>query len=473
MPRRAEVPGSFDYDLVILGSGPGGYVAAIRAGQLGLKAVCIEKDPRLGGTCTHRGCIPTKALLHSAAVVDGIRHAADFGIAVGEPAIDVAKVHEYKRGVVDKNAKGIEGLLKKYKAEAIRGHGRLAGKNAVEVTAADGTKRTVTGRYLMIATGSVPREIRIAPTDGTSILNSDHLLELERIPKSIVVLGAGAVGTEFASVFRSFGSDVTLVEMLPRVLPIEDEEVSKELDRLLRKRDMTVMTATQLVSAATENGVVKMVVQKGDTQTKLEAEILLVAIGRAPVTSDIGLERVGIATDKGYIPVNGVMQTSVPNIYAIGDVVPTPWLAHVASAEGILAVEHLAGQEVHPLDYDLTPSCTYCEPEVGSVGLSEAKAKERGYDVAVGKFSFMASGKARILGKAQGFVKIVRDRKYDEILGVHIIGPHATDLVAEACVAMKLESTAEELFRTIHAHPTLSEAVMEAAHASHGAAIHA
>ena len=471
-PKPAAAEGRFDYDLVIVGSGPGGYVAAIRAGQLGLKVACVEKDPKFGGTCTHRGCIPTKALLHSAELLDEIRHAGQFGIGVGEPALDIAKVHAYKRDVVDKSAKGIEGLFKKYKAEGIHGHGRLTGAHEVEVTAADGSRRTLSTRFVMIATGSVPREIRIAPTDGTRIVNSDHVLELERVPKSIVVLGAGAVGTEFASVYRSFGADVTLVEMLPRVLPIEDEEVSKELDRQLRKRDIKVMTGTQLVGAEVAEAGVKVRVRKGDKESALEAELLLVAIGRAPVTGDVGLDRVGLETDRGYVPVDGYMRTRVPNVYAIGDVVNTPWLAHVASAEGILAVEHMAGLEVRPLNYDLTPSCTYCEPEVGSVGLTEARARERGHDVEVGKFSFMASGKARILGKAAGFVKVVRDRKYDEVLGVHIVGPHATDLIAEACVALRLEATAEELYRTIHAHPTLSEAVMEAAHASHGNPIH-
>jgi len=471
-PAPAAPQGKFDYDLVIVGSGPGGYVAAIRAGQLGMKVACVEKDPKFGGTCTHRGCIPTKALLHSAELVDQIRHAGDFGIAVGEPEIEIAKVHAYKRGIVDKSASGIESLFKKYKVEGVRGHGRLAGPHSVEVTVADGSRRTLTARFLMVATGSVPRDIRVAPSNGTTILNSDHILEMERIPKSIVVLGAGAVGTEFASVFRSFGSDVTLVEMLPRILPIEDEEVGKELERQLKKRGMKVMTATQLILAEPREGGVKVTLKQGDKESTIDAEILLVAVGRAPVTEDIGLDKVGLTTDKGYLQVNGLMQTSVPQIYALGDVVPTPWLAHIASAEGILAVEHMQGMPVHPLNYDRTPSCTYCEPEVGSVGLTEAKAKERGYDVGVGKFSFMASGKARILGKAQGFVKIVRDKKYDEILGVHILGPHATDLIAEACVALQAEMTTAELMHTIHAHPTLSEAVMEAAHAALGTAIH-
>ena len=470
---KAEAPeGNFDYDLVIIGSGPGGYVGAIRAGQLGLRVACVEKDARFGGTCTLRGCIPTKALLHSAEVLDQIRHADQFGIGVAEPKLDIAKTHAYKRDIVDKSVKGIEFLFKKNKVDGLEGHGRLAGPHAVEVTAPDGSRRTHSARFVIIATGSVPREIKVAPTDGERIVNSDHVLEMELVPKSIVVLGAGAVGTEFASVYRSFGSQVTLVEMLPRVLPIEDEEISKETERQLKKRGIKVMTGTQLTSAVAGAGGVKVGLQQGNMDAAIEAEMLLVAVGRAPVTDDVGLDRVGIATERGYVPVNGVMQTSVPSIYAIGDVVNTPWLAHVASAEAILAVEHMAGLEVRPLNYDLTPSCTYCEPEVGSVGLTEAKAKERGHEVVVGKFNFSASGKARILGKGNGFVKIVRDGRYDEVLGVHIVGPHATDLIAEACVALSLEATAEELFRTVHAHPTLAEAVMEAAHASHGSPIH-
>ncbi len=306
VPAPAAPQGKFDYDLVIVGSGPGGYVAAIRAGQLGLKVACIEKDPKFGGTCTHRGCIPTKALLHSAELVDQIRHAGDFGIAVGAPAIEIAKVHAYKRGVVDKSASGIESLFKKYKVEGVRGTGSLAGPNAVEVAMADGGKRTLTTRFILIATGSVPRDLRVAPSNGTTILTSDHILELERIPKSIVVLGAGAVGTEFASVFQSFGSEVTLVEMLPRVLPIEDEEVSKELERQLKKRGMKVVTGTQLTRAEVHEGGVKVTLNQSEKESTIDAEILLVAVGRAPVTERIGLDKVGLATDKGYVPVNGV-----------------------------------------------------------------------------------------------------------------------------------------------------------------------
>ena len=459
-----------EFDLIIIGSGPGGYVAAIRAGQLGLKTAVVEKDPKYGGTCGLRGCIPTKALLHTASVLDEIRASAGLGINVAEPALDIDKAQDRKQKVVDSNAKGVEFLFKKNKVTGIHGVGRITGPHDVEVEGPDG-KRTYGAKNILIATGSVPRDIPIAPADGERILNSDHVLELRKVPATMAVLGAGAVGTEFASIYTSFGTKVTLIEMLPRVLPIEDEEVSAELQKALRKRGIDVMTGVKLTSAEkTENGVTLKL--EGGKKDTVEAEVLLVAIGRRPVTENLGLEALGIELERGYVKVNPTMQTAVPHIYAVGDVINTPWLAHVASSEGILAVEHMAGLSPKPLNYDRVPSCTYCEPEVASVGLTEAKAKERGYDVQVGKFPFSALGKARIVGKTEGFVKVVRDKKYDEVLGVHIIGVHATDLIAEACVALQMEGTDEELLRTMHAHPTLSEAVGEAAHAAHGAAIH-
>ena len=493
-----------DFDLIIIGSGPGGYVAGIRAGQLGLKVAVVEKDPKLGGTCLHRGCIPTKALLHTASLLDEIRGVAEHGIQVPAPTLDIARAHDRKRKVVDKNARGIEALFKKYKVTGmLQGAGRLVGPHQVEVDGKDG-KRVLSTRFVMIATGSVPRDVPIAPADGERVLNSDHVLLLERVPKSIAVLGAGAVGTEFASLYASFGSEVTLIEMLPRILPIEDEEVSAELERALRKRKIKVLTGARLTGAErTASGVRLTVERQGKagakaqaaagssgnqgnpgtsasaeaaaaaaTQETIEAELLLSAVGRSPVTGGIGLEALGIELERGYVKVNPLMQTNLPHVYAIGDVVNTPWLAHVASAEGILAVEHMAGQPVRPINYDHVPSCTYCDPEVGSVGLSEARARERGYDVAVGKFPFTALGKAAILGHTGGFVKVVRETRYDELLGVHIIGASATDLIAEACAALHLEATDEELLHTIHAHPTLSEAVGEAAHAAFGHAIH-
>ena len=459
-----------DFDLIIVGSGPGGYVAGIRAGQLGLKTAVVEKDPKFGGTCLLRGCIPTKALLHTASVLDHIREAAELGIEVGDPSLDMSGAQRRKQKVVDSNAGGVAYLFKKNKVEGLHGWGRLVGEHEVEVEGDDG-KETYRAEHILLATGSVPREIPPAPTDGERILNSDHLLELERVPERMAILGAGAVGTEFASMFRSFGSEVTLIEMLPRVLPMEDEDASEELAKAFKKRDITVWTDTKLASAETTDGGVRMSFDGRDET--LEADVLLVAVGRAPVTEGIGLDAVGLETDKGYLETNEVMQTGVDHIYAIGDVVTrTPWLAHKASAEGILAVEHMAGERVRPLDYSKVPSVVYTTPEVASVGLTEAAAKEQGHDVAVGKFPFSASGKAKIEGRTAGFVKVVRETKYDEVLGVHIVGPHATDLIAEACVALQIEATAEELFRTVHAHPTLAESVMEAAHASHGSAIH-
>jgi dihydrolipoamide dehydrogenase len=460
-----------EYDLIIVGSGPGGYVAGIRAGQLGLKTAVVEKDPKLGGTCTLRGCIPTKALLHTAAVLDEIRDAAELGVQVGAPVLDVVKAQERKQKVVDKNSAGIEFLLKKNKVVTLRGRGRLAGPNEVEVEAADGAKTAYGAKFIVLATGSVPRDVPIAPVDGERIVNSDHILELQRVPASLAVLGAGAVGTEFASIYNSFGSKVTLIEMLPRILPIEDAEVSAELEKQLRKRGIEVLAGTKMTSVEKTDTGVRLHLE-GGKKDQVEAEMLLVAIGRRPVSEDLGLEALGIEVERGYVKVNGLLQTKLPHVYAIGDVINTPWLAHVASFEGILAAEHMAGRPVKPLNYDRVPSCTYCDPEVASVGLTEAKAKERGHDVQVGKFPFSALGKARILGKPEGFVKVVRDKKYDEVLGVHILGAHATDLIAEACVALQMEGTDEELFRTMHAHPTLSEAVMEAAHAAHGQAIH-
>lgn len=464
---------SKSYDLIVIGSGPGGYVAAIRAAQLGLSTAVVEKDPKFGGTCLHRGCIPTKALLHTASTLDEIRHASRIGIEVAEPVLDMRQTHAYKDKVVAKNAKGVEFLFKKNKVDGIHGFGCIVGPNRVEVQRG-GVAETFEAKNILIATGSVPREIPIAPTDGERVINSDHALQQQRVPKSLVVLGAGAVGTEFASIFRSFGTEeVTIVEMMPRLLPIEDEDVSFELEKIFRKRGIKALVNTKLESVQHIHGGVRLQLdQGGETQT-LDAEQLLVAVGRAPVSTGIGLESVGVTSERGYVEVDEFMRTSVPSVYAIGDVVDTPWLAHVASAEGILAAEHMAGYEgARPVRYDLVPSCTYCDPEVASVGLTEAKAKEQGYDVTVGKFPFSALGKAGILQRPEGFVKVVRETKYDELLGVHIIGAHATDLIGEACVALNIETTTEELIRSMHAHPTLSEAVMEAAHAAVGHAIH-
>lgn len=462
------------FDVAIIGSGPGGYVAAIRAGQLGLKTAIIEKDKRLGGTCTLRGCIPTKQLLQSAHVYEQMQHAADFGVQVTGIQLAFADVQKRKDKVVLKNSKGIEYLMKKNTITVFKGTGKLALPGKIEVTAEDGTKQTISARSVIIATGSVVRPIPGFETDGDRVVSSDHILELKEVPKSLIVMGAGAVGVEFASVYSRFGTETTIVELMPRLVPLEDEEVSKELEKSLRKRGVKSQLDTKLEKLEkTETGIrVTGKTSKGDP-VSIEAAMLLVAVGRMPYTQGLGLEGTKIKIDRGFIQVDEFQQTGEPGVYAIGDVVPTPLLAHLASKEGIVAVEHIAKQKnVRPINLRLVPNCTYCDPEVASVGLTEAKAKEMGYDVKVGKFPFSASGKARIIGEEEGFVKIVGEQKYDEILGVHIIGPHATELIAEACVAMQLESTAEELGRTMHAHPTISETVMEAAEGVHGLAVH-
>lgn len=464
---------NFSFDVVIIGAGPGGYVAAIRAAQLGLSVAIVEKDKQLGGTCLLRGCIPTKALLESAAVYEQSKHAADYGVIVSDVKLDYEGVRKYKNKIVLKSAKGVEYLMNKNKVKVFKGFGFIEDAHTVSVTSGD-TKEYLKARFILVATGSVPRDIPIFPTDGVRIINSDHALELAELPASIVILGAGAVGVEFASVMARFGVETTLVEMLPRVLPIEDAAISAELERALRAQKITVKTSTKCEAAeVNDQGVSVTLVDGQGERTTLQTEKLLVAVGRRPVSAGIGLENTRAEVDQGgYIIVNGFLQTAEPSVYAIGDVINTPWLAHVASAEGIVAVEHMAGHTTEPINYDHVPSCTYCEPEVASVGLTEAKARERGYDVKIGSFPFAASGKARILGQTEGMVKIVSDAKYDELLGVHIIGPRATELIAEACVALRGELTTEELVRTIHAHPTLSESVMEAAHGVFGSPIH-
>lgn len=463
------------YDVVVIGSGPGGYVAAIRAGQLGLKTALVERDSFLGGTCLHRGCIPTKALLENAARYQDLLHAGDFGLKVqGEVKVDWSRVQDRKRGVVQQLAGGVKGLLRKHGVEVVTGWGRIENARRVSVFGDDpqgAALRTLECGHIVIATGSVPREIPSAPFDGERILSSDHVLELASIPASLAVVGAGAVGVEFASIYDDFGSKVTLVEALPHLLPIEDEEISSELGRAFRKRGIDVRTNTRLARAErTERGV--RVALEGDGAGEIEVEKLLVAIGRAPVTAGIGLESVNVRVERGYVQVDEWCETSEPGVYAIGDVNPTPWLAHVASMEGVMAVERIAGRDVRPVPYDETPNCTYCDPEVASVGLTERQARDAGHDVRVGKFPFMASGRAKIAGHPAGFVKIVADGRYDAVLGVHMVGYKATELIAEAGAVLRLEGTVEELIHTIHAHPTLAESVHEAAHAVYGHAIH-
>jgi dihydrolipoamide dehydrogenase len=461
------------FDVTIIGSGPGGYVAAVRAGQLGLKTALVEKDKRLGGTCTLRGCIPTKQLLMSAHVYEQMQHAADFGVQATGIQLAFADVQKRKDKVVMKNSKGIEFLMKKNKITVFKGTGKLALPGKVEVTGEDGKTQVINTRNIIIATGSVVRPIPGFETDGVRVVNSDHILELKEIPKSLIVMGAGAVGVEFASVYSRFGAQTTIVELMPRLLPLEDEEVSKDLEKAFRKRGIKSQVGTKLEKMEkTETGVRLTGKDAAGKEVKLEAEMLLVAVGRMPYLQGLGLEGTKIKVERGSVQVDEFCRTGEEGVFAIGDVIPTPWLAHLASKEGILVAEQIAGKNPHPINLRLVPNCTYCDPEVASIGLTEAKAREQGYDVRVGKFPFSASGKARILGEEEGFVKIVSESKYDEVIGVHIIGPHATELIAEACVAMQLETTAEELGRTMHAHPTVAEAVMEAAEDVHKLAIH-
>ncbi len=460
------------FDITIIGSGPGGYVAAIRAAQLGLKTAVVEKDPRPGGTCLHWGCIPTKAMLHTAETLEATRSAPTIGVRVEPGELDLEAMHRYKKKTVDANVKGVEYLFKKNGIELIRGYGRLAGRGRVHVTPDEGDAFDVRSEHVVLATGSAIRGLPGVSFDGKRVISSDDALNLEQVPASLVVLGAGAVGVEFASIYRSFGSEVTIVELLEELIPLEDADLGKELARAFRKRKIGVHTSTRVETVDVGETGVRIRAEKGGKKVELEAEVLLVAVGRRPLTDDLGLEGTGVKVDRGFVEVDEMMRTGEPGVYAIGDILPTQALAHLASHEGVVAVEHAAGRKPHPVDYDKVPSCTYCDPEVASIGLSESAARERGHDVAVGKFPFTAIGKAKILNDTRGFVKIVAEKKYDEVLGIHIIGPHATELISEATAALNLEATAESLFNAIHAHPTLSEAIGEAALAVHGREIH-
>ncbi len=471
---------AFDFDLIVIGSGTGGYVAAIRAGQLGLKTACIEKEPVLGGTCLNTGCIPTKALLEHAHALKIAQQAKEWGLTFGggdAVSLDMGVVQARKDKIVKSLTDGIALLFKKNKVEWVKGTARLAGGGAVEVTNGS-EKKTLTAKEILVATGSSPRSVPGIEIDRKRIITSDEAMKLNPAPKSIICLGSGAIGVEFASMFNRFGSQVTIIELLPRLVPNEDEAVSAELEKAFRRLKIKSLTGTKVTSATTNGSGVTVEAQTADGKTeKISAEYLLVATGRGPVTTSLGAEQLGIAMEKGYIKVDEMYRTNVPGISAVGDVITLgkgvhAQLAHLSSAEGIIVAERVAGQEVRPINYDHVPACTYCDPEIGSVGLTEAEAKERGYDVRVGSFPFKALGRARIANEIEGFVKIVAEKRYDEILGVHIIGPRATELVAEATMALRMECTVEELIRTIHAHPTMAEAIGEAAHATHGAAIH-
>jgi dihydrolipoamide dehydrogenase len=469
-----------EYDVVVIGSGTGGYVAAIRAAQLGLRTAVVERAPVLGGTCLNWGCIPTKALLEHAHALKVAQDWKEWGLTIGQAAIgvDMNQVHARKDKIVKGLTGGIELLFKKNKIDWIKGSGRLAGTGKVEVT--DGQKQTLTAaRQIVVATGSQPRSVPGIDIDRKRIITSDEAIHLKAIPKSIVILGSGAVGVEFGSIFRRFGSEVTIVELLPRIVPIEDEAVSAELERSFKKQGIKVLTGTKVTGAKAGANAVDLEAQSPDGKpAKLTGEYLLVATGRGPVTSGLGAEEAGLRMERGYVHVDRDFRTSVEGISAIGDVITFdepghPQLAHLSSAEGIALAERIAGQEHARINYDQVPGCTYCDPEIGSVGLTEKDAQARGYDVKVGTFKFGVLARARIAGEIEGFVKIVSEKRYDEVLGIHMIGPRATELVAEATLALRLECTVEELVRTIHAHPTMSEAVGEAAHAAHGAAIHA
>jgi dihydrolipoamide dehydrogenase len=470
-----------EYDVIVIGAGTGGYVAAIRAAQLGLTVAVVEKQKALGGTCLIWGCIPTKALLEHAHALKIAQSAKEWGLSGIDGAavkLDMPAVHSRKDKMIAGLTGGIEMLFKKNKVEWIKGTARLTGGQNVEVTLNDGTKQSLAAKKeLIVATGSVPRSVPGIDVDKKQIIFSDEAIHLTEVPKTIAILGSGAVGVEFASIFKSYGSEVTVIELLPRLVPGEDDAISAELEKNFKRRGIKSYTNTKVISAkAGAKGVELEMAGKDEQGQKLSVDMLLVATGRGPVTEGLGLEAVGVKLDRGYVVVDPLFRTNVAGISAIGDVItmggPHYQLAHVSSMEGVLLAERIAGHDVRPINYDHVPRCTYCDPEIGSVGLTEAEAKQNGYDVRVGSFPFRALGRARMAGETDGFVKIVADKKYDEVLGVHIIGPRATELVAEAVLALRLECTVEELVKTIHAHPTMSEAVGEAAHAVHGAAIH-
>jgi dihydrolipoamide dehydrogenase len=460
------------YDVLIIGTGPGGYVAAIRAAQLGLKTGVIERES-LGGICLNWGCIPTKSLLKSAQVLDYFKHAEEYGIKVeGTVKPDFTAVVKRSRGVADGMSKGVQFLLKKNKVEVISGTGKLVSAGKVEVISGDGKKETYEASHIIIATGARSRELPNLKQDGKKIIGYREAMTLPKQPESIIVVGSGAIGSEFASFFNSMGSKVTLVEFLPNVVPIEDEEVSKQLERSFKKAGMTVLTSSNVKSVNTSGKLCKVKIETPKGEEEHEAEIVLSAVGIAPNTENIGLETLGIEMDNGKIKVDDFYQTNVKGVYAIGDVVHGPALAHVASAEGIVCVEKIAGKNPEPVDYKNIPGCTYTNPEVASVGMTEKAAKEAGYEIKVGKFPYTASGKASAAGAKDGFVKLIFDAKYGELLGAHLIGFNVTELIAELVVARKLETTGHELIKAVHPHPTMSEAIMEAAAAAYGEVIH-
>ena len=462
---------SASYDLIVIGSGPGGYVAAIRASQLGLKVGVVEKA-ELGGICLNWGCIPTKALLKSAQVFEYIQHAKDYGINVGEASADFGAVISRSRGVAGGMSKGINFLFRKNKIDTIVGTGKILGNKKVEVTAADGGKSTVEAPHIILATGARSRELPNLPIDGKKIIGYRQAMVLENQPKSMVVVGSGAIGVEFAYFYNAMGTKVTIVEYMPNVVPVEDEEVSKQLEKSLKKSGINILTNASVESVDTSGEGCKVRVKKADGEEFIDCDIVLSAVGIATNLENLGLEEVGVTVEKGRVVTDDFYKTNVDGIYAIGDIVKGPALAHVASAEGIICVEKIAGHHPEPLDYKNIPGCTYCSPEIASVGLTEKEAREQGREIKVGKFPFSASGKASAGGVKDGFVKVIFDAKYGEWLGAHMIGANVTEMIAEVVVARKLETTGHEIIKSVHPHPTMSEAIMEATAAAYGEVIH-
>lgn len=457
------------YDVIVLGSGPGGYPAAIRASQLGKKVAIVERES-LGGICLNWGCIPTKALLKSAQVFEYAQHSADYGVEVNDPKANFENIIKRSRGVADKMSKGVQFLMKKNKIDVVMGTGKLLSPNQLEVTAADGQKQTLEAKNIIIATGARARELPALKLDGKKIIGYRDAMNLPSQPKSIIVVGSGAIGTEFAYFYNSIGTKVTIVEFLPRIVPVEDEEISKELDKNFKKQGITIMVNSEVTSVDISGNGVKATVKTQEGEVILEADVLLSAVGIAANIENIGLEALGIKTDKGRIIVDANQQTNIPGVYSIGDCTPHQALAHKATKEGINAAEHLAGHKVEPIDYNNVPGCTYCSPEIASVGYTEKAAKDAGYEIKVGKFPFIASGKAVSAGAPGGFVKIIYDAKYGELLGCHLIGYNVTEVIAEIVTARKLETTAHEILNAIHPHPTISEAVKEATAVAYGEA---
>ena len=462
---------STKFDLIVLGSGPGGYVAAIRASQLGLKTAIVEAA-ELGGICLNWGCIPTKALLKSAQVFEYISHAKDYGISVQGAEADFAGMVKRSRGVADGMSKGVQFLMKKNKIEIIAGWGKIQPGKKVEVTDAEGKKSVIAADNIIIATGARARQLPSMKIDDKKIIGYRKAMTLEKQPKKMVVVGSGAIGVEFAYFYNSIGTEVTIVEFMDRIVPVEDEEVSKALEKIYKKSGMKIMTSSEVTGVDTKGTGCKVTVKTAKGEEILECDVVLSAAGVVSNLENIGLEDVGILVDKGKIQVNEYYQTNMPGYYAIGDVVPGPALAHVASAEGIICVEKIAGHHPEALDYGNIPGCTYCSPEIASVGMTEAKAKAAGYEVRIGKFPFSASGKASAAGAKDGFVKLVFDKKYGELLGAHMIGANVTEMIAEIVAIRKLETTGHELIKTVHPHPTMSEAIMEAAAAAYDEVIH-